>query len=253
MARVEVIRFPDADALAAAVARSWMAQVTAALEAGRKHRVALSGGRIAKRLFTEVAGLARGQPNRLTAAEFFWADERCVPPDDAESNFFWAQELLFRPLSVSASSIHRINGELPPETGARTAAAELLRVTGVRGGLPLLDLVLLGMGEDGHVASLFPDDVAAASDRESLFLPVHNSPKPPPRRVSMGHGVIAAARQVWVLASGAGKQAALQESLSPQGRTPLAAVIQGRERTLIYSDIPLDQGWKHVRVTNAAS
>ncbi|MEY4384842.1 MAG: hypothetical protein RLY20_125, partial [Verrucomicrobiota bacterium] len=103
--------------------------------------------------------------------------------------------------------------------------------------MPKLDLVLLGMGEDAHVASLFPGH-SSESDQTSVFLAVANSPKPPPNRVSLGHGAIAAAREVWVLASGLGKEAALRESLSSGARTPLALVIKNRAFTKIFTDIP---------------
>jgi 6-phosphogluconolactonase len=105
-------------------------------------------------------------------------------------------------------------------------------------GRPALDLVLLGMGEDGHVASLFPDAAPEVVRSQAFYLPVVG-PKPPPRRLSLSYRAIAAARQVWVLASGPGKEEALRESLSPQGRTPLGRVLQSRPRTLILTDIAL--------------
>ena len=104
--------------------------------------------------------------------------------------------------------------------------------------MPVLDLVLLGMGEDGHVASLFPGDLTTGSDMETTFLAIENSPKPPSNRVTLGHGPISVAREVWVLAAGAGKGEALRDSLAPAGRTPLAKVIQSRVATKVFTDIP---------------
>jgi 6-phosphogluconolactonase len=147
--------------------------------------------------------------------------------------------LLFTPLAINASQVHRILGEVAPSVGAQMAIEELRQVSGVTTGLPILDCVLLGMGEDGHVASLFPGDSVAEADMTSVFLPVQNSPKPPSNRVSLGHGMIANAREVWVLASGNGKQVALRESLSNSGQTPLARVVQRRPHTRIFSDISL--------------
>ena len=106
-------------------------------------------------------------------------------------------------------------------------------------GQPILDLIFLGMGEDGHVASLFPN--ANRRDiSESDFLPDKKFAQAAAQsHVSLSYAAIAAAREVWVLASGAGKKTALRESVSENGRTPLARVIQSRPRTRIFSDIRL--------------
>ena len=123
---------------------------------------------------------------RLANVQFFWADERCVPPDDTESNFRLANELLFAPLKISESQIHRIRGELPPETAAAQAAAELRRFASSNAnGQPVLDLIFLGMGEDGHVASLFPDEMEIAGSDKAVYRAVNNSPKPPPNRITI--------------------------------------------------------------------
>lgn len=240
MGRAEIIPFATDDALASAVAVVWLAEIKLARQQGRHHLVALSGGRITRKLFAEVVRLSGAESGALECVQFFWADERCLPPEDAESNYRLAKERLFEPLGIRAHQVHRIHGELAAERGAELATQELRRVARVPdGALPELDLVLLGLGEDAHVASLFPGDPATEGDRTSVFLPVHNSPKPPPDRVSLGHGTIAAARQVWVLASGQGKETALKQSLAPGGSTPLARVIQDRNLSRIFTDIPL--------------
>jgi 6-phosphogluconolactonase len=102
-------------------------------------------------------------------------------------------------------------------------------------------LIFLGMGEDGHVASLFPNASVEIVNGAKPFLAVENSPKPPFRRISMSYAIIAAAKQVWILASGAGKEAALRESLEPDGHTPLARVVRSRSHTKIFADIR--PGW----------
>ena len=239
MGEAKLISFSSDDQLAAAVASEWLSAIKAAQHAGRKHLVALSGGRITRKLFAAVVARSKPESQAFAGVEFFWADERCVPPGDVESNFRLADENLFRLAGINSSAVHRIRGELPPAEAAAQATAELERAAGgASGTMPVLDLVLLGMGEDGHVASLFPGDVGTAQNREAVFLAVANSPKPPPHRVSLGHGAIAAAREVWVLASGRGKESALRESLSPAGRTPLAPVIKNRPATKIFTDIP---------------
>ena len=118
------------------------------------------------------------------------------------------------------------------------AEAELCRVAELNEqGQPELDLVFLGMGEDGHVASLFPGDTEAL-ETLAVYRAV-TGPKPPPRRITLGYPALAAAREVWVLASGEGKKEALQASLEPTGNTPLARVLQSRSNTEIFTDFVL--------------
>ena len=199
--------------------------------------IAISGGRIAKDFFTSVARVAKERGQSLANLHFFWADGRCVPPDHAESNYRSAAELLLTPLRASVENIHRLRGEEEPELAAREAEAELRRfATTSNASQPVLDLVLLGMGEDGHIASLFPGESGEVMSSQAVYRIVTAS-KPPPRRITLGYPAIAAAREVWVLASGAGKEAALRESLSPDGTTPLARVLRGRERTCIFTDL----------------
>jgi 6-phosphogluconolactonase len=224
-----------------------MDEIEAASRAGKAHCVALSGGRIAQKFFAATVERAKtrkigdgGTPSLPINVHFFWADERCVPPTDPESNFKLANELLFAPLKIPASQIHRIRGEDSPQAAVKAAEAEFRRVAGKNAGAPMLDLIILGMGEDGHVASLFPDAPPEILNCASPFLAIENSPKPPPRRISLSHAAIAAAKQVWVLVSGAGKETALRESLRPGGQTPLARVVQSRSRTKIFSDFLLD-------------
>ena len=256
MSNFELITFATADELARMVASQWLDEIESANREGKSHCVALSGGRITQKFFTAVVEQAGQRTVPFGSVHFFWADERCVPPDDPESNFCLAKELLFGPLKIPDNQIHRIRGELPPETAAKIAENELRRFAGSAGipagtnphftclpagkdaGAPGLDLILLGMGEDGHVASLFPGEMETAVSDPAAYRAVRNSPKPPPDRVTLGYAAIAAARQVWVLVSGAGKEGALRASLASNGRTPLGRVAQFRtQKTLVFSDL----------------
>jgi 6-phosphogluconolactonase len=267
----ELISFASADELAAHVASAWLDEIAAANHAARPHCVALSGGRIAQKFFAATVEQAQRRAISFANVHFFWADERCVPPTDPESNFNLASELLFRPLEIQANQIHRICGEEPPEIAAKTASEEIQRVVSNCDGersrlgcgstrlasdknasdeaslaarearaLPILDLVFLGMGEDGHVASLFPNAAPEILNCTVPFLAIENSPKPPPRRISLSYAAIAAAKKVWVLVSGAGKEAALRASLRLDGQTPLARVMQLRSQTKIFNDLRID-------------
>ena len=248
MKNFELLSFGTADELASRVAGLWLDEIESANRAGKAHSVALSGGRITQKFYAatvEQAGLRKigdgGTPSLPPNVHFFWADERCVPPTDPESNFKLANELLFAPLKIPASQIHRIRGEESVQAAAKFAEEELRRVVSAdKNRQPVLDLIFLGLGEDGHVASLFPDAPLQKLESPVSFLAIENSPKPPPRRVSMSYAAIAAANQVWVLVSGTGKETALRESLRPGGQTPLARVMRSRSRTKLFSDFRLD-------------
>ena len=245
MKNFELISFDNAGELAARVASLWLDEIESAHRAGKTHSVALSGGRIMQKFFAatvEHAGFRQigdgDTPSLPMNVHFFWADERCVPPTDPESNFKLASELLFAPLKIPASQIHRIRGEDSPQVAAKFAEEELRHIVSAnKNRQPVLNLIFLGVGEDGHVASQFPNALAESLNCTDPFLAVENSPKPPPNRVSLSYTAIAAAKQVWVLVSGAGKEAALHESVKPDGTTPLARVVRSRHRTIIFSDI----------------
>jgi 6-phosphogluconolactonase len=240
MKNFELISFTTADELARVVAGQWLDEIESANRAGKWHCVALSGGRIAQKFFAAAVEQAKARAVLFGSVHFFWADERCVPPDDKESNFRLANGLLFTPLQISENQIHRIHGELPPAAAAAQAAAAISTIAPLnQSGQPVLDLIFLGMGEDGHVASLFPGEPEEVISSTVVYRAVKNSPKPPPNRITLGYAPIVAARQVWVLVSGAGKEAALRNSLCANGRTPLARVTQFRTQTRIFSDFQL--------------
>jgi 6-phosphogluconolactonase len=235
--KFELISFSNADELAQAVAGQWLDEIEAANRAGKNHCVALSGGRITQKFFAATVEQAGARRTSFERVHFFWADERCVPPDDPESNFKLASELLFAPLKIPAGQIHRIRGEAISEIALENAQQELGQYASKKDNQPIIDLIFLGMGEDGHIASLFQNALSESSKSakcKDAFVFVGNSPKPPPRRISLTFNAIAMAAKVWVLVSGSGKETALIESLA--GQRPLGRVIQLRPKTKIFSD-----------------
>ncbi len=236
---VELLTFPDELTLARAAAEAWLEKIAEAHLHVRPHCVALAGGRAARSLYPAVAEGSRVRAISLSSVDFFWGDERCVPPHDPESNFASARQLLLQPLGVAVEKIHRIAGEKSSDAATREAVTELSRIVrpGAHG-LPVLDLIFLGMGEDGHVASLFPEEAAAMLSAPEIYRPVIAT-KPPPHRITLGYPVLAAAHEVWVLVSGRDKAAALKKSLSPDGHTPLARLLRLRAHTRIFTDIPV--------------
>ena len=239
MKNVNLQSFPNADALASSVTTLWLDEIESANRAGKNYCVALSGGRITQKFFALTVEQARARKVSFERVHFFWADERCLPPTDPESNFKMANDLLFKPLNILEKQIHRLRGEDSPEAAARKASDEILKIAESGNKLPVLDLIFLGMGEDGHVASLFPGHAEGMGPGE-VFVAVHGSPKPPSDRISLSYAAIAAAKEVWVLASGKGKEPAFKESLSSTGQTPLAQVIKSRSGTGVFADIALE-------------
>lgn len=237
MANFELNKFGNPQALATTVAQEWLRALQASGSVSGAYSVALAGGRIAGTFFDAVSKLAQNQREALETVHFFWGDERCVPPDSAESNFALARDQLLTPLSIPDSRIHRVHGERPPELAA-TEAERALRgfAAASHDGQPVLDLIFLGMGEDGHVASLFPGEPLETMTDKRVYRPVIG-PKPPPKRITLGYAAIAAAREVWVLVSGHGKQEAFHDSLSETGTTPLARVLKLRRYTRVFTDL----------------
>ena len=113
MANFELIPFATADELARAAAGAWLDEIESAGRAGRSHCAALSGGHIARTFFAATTEQAGRRRTSFGCVHFFWADERCVPPTDPESNFKMANDLLFEPLKIPENQIHRLRGEVP--------------------------------------------------------------------------------------------------------------------------------------------
>jgi 6-phosphogluconolactonase len=237
MSAYDLQSFSGPEPLAQAVASAWLGQAPKIVP---PQCVAFSGGRIARNLFIAITSLARQRELSLRQIDFFWADERCVPPENPESNYLLAWENFLQPLALLEDKVHRLKGELPPSTALAEANATISRLAPANAaGTPVLDLIFLGLGENGHTASLMPNVPDAVADSAAPYIHIDNSPKPPPNRLSLSYVAIAAAKEVWMLASGKGKEDALRESLKPDGQTPFARVLRSRAHTRIFSDIQI--------------
>jgi 6-phosphogluconolactonase len=238
----QVLTYPDPTSLARDAAKTWLEELRARAgkSGGASYTVALSGGRITNNFFEEIVGQTKtGGPGDLFEnVHFFWADERCVPPTDKESNFSLAQELLFGPLKIPDAQIHRLRGEAPEALALKIAVNEICGMAPMSNGQPVLDVVFLGMGENGHIASLFPEETEEEKNNPAIYRAV-TTVKPPPRRITLGYAAIAAAREVCVLISGAGKEEALKKSLPPEVSTSLGRLLSLRKQTVIYTDVKL--------------
>jgi len=199
--------------------------------------VALSGGGTPLPLYSLLASGQFCRKVRWERVRFFWSDERCVPPDDEASNYRGAALNLLEKVVAEEDKVFRIEGELG-EGAARAYELTLQRAFGLGPSeVPVFDLMILGMGEDGHTASIFPGS-EAAKERERLAVAVR-AEKPPPLRVTLTPPVIEAAREVVLLVRGAGKAVALKAGLDgplDPVATPVAIVRQARGRVRWFVD-----------------
>jgi 6-phosphogluconolactonase len=229
----EVRRLADAEAVAGEAAATIAARMREAVAQRGAFHLVLAGGSTPRRAYELLAAEA-GLP--WSAVSLYWGDERCVAPDHPDSNFGAAKAALLDRVGVEPANVHRMRAEQGARVGSDLYEHELRRVFGRREA-PGFDLVLLGMGEDGHTASLFP---GAPTLRETArwVIDVHDAPKPPAERVTLTLPALCAAREALVLVCGAGKREALGRILTEPGaerRLP-AAAVHARERTVWLAD-----------------
>jgi 6-phosphogluconolactonase len=205
--------YPDAASLTRAAAEHFVARAAEAVTARGRFTVALSGGSTPRSTYTLLASDEFAPRVDWPRVHAFWGDERCVPPDDPDSNYRTAHEVLLRHVPIPAGNVHRIQGELEPEPAAREYERALLTMFGSSpgGSPPRFDLVLLGMGDDGHTASLFPG--TAAIHEGKRWVVAHYVDKLSVWRVTLTPAVINAAAHVTFLVSGAAKARRLREVL----------------------------------------
>jgi 6-phosphogluconolactonase len=193
---------PSADLVAARGAELFLSEVRRAIRERGRFTVALSGGSSPALLFRRIAEDAPGSDIDWGKAHIFWADERCVPPDHGESNYRLARELFLDMLPSPGAVIHRIPAELPPREAARRYEEELARAFPGEC-VPVFDQIWLGLGSDGHTASLFPDcETQGSVGRTAIAVYVE---KPGSHQVTLTLPVINNARHVVFLVTGAGK------------------------------------------------
>jgi 6-phosphogluconolactonase len=173
--------------------------------------IALSGGTTPNLLFKELAGKYKNDIN-WSQVDFYWADERCVPPDDPESNYGVARELLFKKAEIQQNNIRRIKGEEEPASEAQRYSEEIFNNVQKKNGLPAFDLVLLGVGDDGHTASIFPDNMDLLKSRLICDVVLH--PVSGQKRITLTGSVLNNAVSVRFLVAGMNKAKVLYEIIN---------------------------------------
>ena len=222
----------DPESLAEALARRVEALASEAFTERGRFSVALPGGSAATAFLPRLARARVDWPR----ADFFWGDERSVPPEHPDSNYGLAWALWLKDAALPPARIHRMRADDDDKDAAARAYESAL--TKHTGSPPALDVALLGVGPDGHVCSLFPGH-RLLQEEIRLVAPIADSPKPPPQRLTLTLPALAAARLLVVAVFGAAKARVMREALEdPASRLPVALVLRGATQALLLLDPP---------------
>lgn len=211
--------------------------LTAVLDAvaarGTAH-VALTGGTMGSAVVAALADHPANDAVDWSCVHFWWGDERFLPAGDPERNDTQNDEAGLRSLTLGSDRVHRVPG--PEQVGTAEESAQVYAQTLRDQGGGTFDVVLLGVGPDGHIASLFPGHPRQQAD-DTVAIAVHDSPKPPPTRVSLTAECLSRSRQVWFIVSGHDKAEAVAKGVSgaPAAESS-TGLVRGIERTLWLVD-----------------
>jgi 6-phosphogluconolactonase len=238
----EIVVHADEGLLARAVAARLVTRLVDAVAAGDTASLVLTGGGIGTAVLVELAAAPARDAVDWRRVDIWWGDERFVPTGDPDRNETGARAALLDHVDTDPARVHPMPGSDGPdgdnpEAAAARYAGWLLAATRPEdhGPVPSFDILLLGIGPEGHVASLFPGMPALYDERPVVA--VRGSPKPPPTRLSLTLPSIQAAREVWILASGTEKAGAVALALDGAGPVQVpAAGARGRQRTLFLLD-----------------
>jgi 6-phosphogluconolactonase len=224
----------DPGALATAVAGELLSRLADAQAAGAEPQIALTGGTIADAIHRELARLSPASEVDWSRVVVWWGDERFVPASSPDRNALQARTAFLDHVPVDPARVHEMPSTDTAEsvaTGAASYAAEV-RASGAGE----FDIVMLGIGPDGHCASLFPG--YPQLDADDIAVPVTDSPKPPPERISLTLPALNRSRSVWFVASGSGKAAAVAAALADgtSVRETPSAGVRGSEETVFFLD-----------------
>lgn len=234
-----VVVEPTLAAVAARVADRFLTRVKARTRNGRVAHIALTGGATGPVVLQAIASHAKSAKIDWSLVHFWWGDERFVPHDDDERNAVQSRRALLDHIPVPADNVHEAapsDSGLTLEEAAAAYAAELARFGTDDEPWPSFAVCFLGVGSDGHIASLFPDR-AEVTETDAAVVPVHDSPKLPAQRITLTRPVINSSKRVWLVLTGADKASALGLALAGASYTNVpAAGAKGRKRTIFFVD-----------------
>ncbi len=210
--------FPDFPALSNEAAKLFVKLSTASIKKKKSFSVALAGGSTPRKLYQLLALPEYKEQIPWSGVHLFWGDERCVPPSHPDSNYRMVQEILLTKVQIPSENIHRMPGEIDPEKGARIYDQEL-REFFAGEGAPHFDLVILGLGKDGHTASLFPSN-PSLKEEDRFVVPV-DSPEAKHKRLTLTYPVINQAKTILFLVAGEEKAEILSQVFQKEKNSEL--------------------------------
>jgi 6-phosphogluconolactonase len=243
MTAPQVLVHQDAELLAKAVAARLVTRLVDTSAGGSCANLVLTGGRIGTRVLVELAAAPARDAIDWRRVDIWWGDERFLPAGHPDRNETGARSALLDHIDIPADRVHPMPASDGPDGDDPEAAADRyaswLRAAAWpedHGDVPSFDVLLLGIGPEGHVASLFPG-LPAVYELERTVVAVRGAPKPPPTRLTLTQPAIEAARDVWIVASGDDKASAVRLALSGAGPVQVpAAGARGRQQTLFLLD-----------------
>jgi 6-phosphogluconolactonase len=239
----QVVVHRQPELVAATVAARLMVRLVDLQNARGVASVVLTGGRTGIAMLEHLLHSPARDAVDWSRLDVYWGDERFLPPGDAERNDTQAYQALLDHVPVDPQRVHRMPAadevwRDDPDRAAEDYARELARLAGPEdhGPVPRFDVCLLGVGEEGHIGSIFPSS-PAVYEAERTVVAVHNSPKPPPTRITLTLPAIRRSEEVWLITTGAAKAAPVAMALSGAGEVQIpAAGARGRRRTLWVLD-----------------
>ncbi|MFD4373156.1 6-phosphogluconolactonase [Streptomyces sp. NPDC058486] len=243
MSAPQLVVHRDKELMAEAAAARLITKIVDAQTSRGSASIVLTGGRNGNGLLAALGQAPARDAIDWSRLDLWWGDERFLPEGDPERNVTQARAALLDRVPLDPARVHAMPASDGPhgddaDTAAAAYAAELAAAAGPgdHGGVPTFDVLMLGVGPDTHVASLFPE-LPAVRETERTVVGVHGAPKPPPTRISLTLPAIRAAKEVWLLAAGEDKAKAAAIALSGAGEVQApAAGAYGRSRTLWLMD-----------------
>ena len=234
-----VILHPDKESLAGSVAARFITKVVDLIDEFDEASVVLTGGSMGGAVLEAINASPARDSIDWGKVNIWWGDERWLPAGDPERNETQARAALLDHVALDPARVHPFaasDAGLELDAAADVYAAEIAGHAPANAALPHFDITFLGMGPDGHIASLFPER-GGVREREKTVIPVRNSPKPPPERLSLTLPVINSSARVWLVVAGADKAAALGLTLAGASLNEVpAAGVEGRRKTLFFVD-----------------